>query len=481
LSERNVLNVDAIRAYAEAAAEAAADEGVRAWARSVLPRFIIKHYHHADRVERRRDDGAVVLRDPNAPKDTEPRPYAGDVPDWCRKALDDGKEVLFVRLDGPLHKRVRRTLGHLDAHPSLATSRISFMQAEKWAKQARRNRRDERIKVIEAEGTPVFRFGDATVVQLTSATALEAEGHRMWNCLAKYSDVVREGRTEIYSVRDRAGHSRAVIEVDRDGYVLQIKGYENRDVPPAWRKPVRAFITARGYGVANDIWNLSSAAAATLEEAWNREGDEALISALGRARLRALRYVGIDAAGAADAMQLVLLLEWGLREHAPHVRRVIFDALAPEGDAAFRERPLGLQRVYDVEVTTTAIEIPLPFLNLARIGYFKPLKAEHRLAKRLLARAQAALATLAFRDPQHLFFLGPNTWSKGYMPHWASAADALLSGAVEVRTARSAKHRALRERLNRANRRLRGVRSEPTGAHLALRWLLDGGTGQYVV
>ncbi len=480
MAERNVLNVDAIRAYADAAAEIAADDGVRAWARAVLPRYIIRDHASVLVVERAPAGDGLVLRDPALGDGVEPRAYAGEEPEWCRRALAEGREVLFVRLDGPLQKRVRRTLAYLDANPAMASPRVSFAAAERLAKNARRALRSKRENEIEADGVPVFRFGDASVVQLSGAEALAREGKRMWNCLANYAGIVREGSAEIYSVRDRAGKSRAVIEVDREGFVLQIKGYENGNVPLAWRKPVRAFIAARGYGVVNDIWNLSSAAAA-LAAAWEKEGERALVSAWGRARIRALRYVGIDAASAAEAMQLTMLLDWTQDKVSAHLRRVVFDALAPEGDAAFRERPLGAQRVYDLELATSAIEVPLPFLNLARLGYFRPLKAEHAVARRLLASTQAALANLAFRAPDRLYLLGPHAKPPGYLPHWASAADVLLDGAVEVRAARNAKHRALRERLNRANRRLRGPRAEPTGAHLALRWLLDGGTGQYVI
>lgn len=480
MAERNVLNVEEIRAYAAAAAESAAEPVVAEWVRQVLPRFVIRSYDSVLEVVTRQPDGAVMLRDAAAGQGAEPRPYRGDVPGWCRQALDAGRNVLFVRLDGPLHKRVRRTIAYLDAHPQRATPRVSFAQAEAWGRQARSSRRAQRRAEIAAEGVPVFRHGDATVVQLTSPAALEAEGRRMFNCLAQYGEIVRSGQAEIYSLRDRAGKSHAVLEVDREGYVLQIKGPQNGNVQIAWRRAVRAFIAARGYGVANDIWSLSRTAAA-LTVAWEHEGEAALLSPEGRAGMRALRHVGIDAAGAAEAMQLTMLLDWTRNQRSPRFRRAVFDALAPVGEAPFRERPVGTQRIYDVEVTTTAVEVPLPFLNLARLDYFKPLRPEQQAAGRLLARAQQALAALAFRSPEHIFLLGPHAAARGYMPHWASAADVLVGAAVDIRAARQAKHRALRERLNRANRRLRGPRAQPTGAHLALRWLLDGGTGQFVV
>ncbi len=476
---RNVLNVDAIRAYAEAAAETAAHDHVRRWAEKSLARYITRDYDSVFCVERRRPDGAVVLRDPALGDEGEPRPYEGDVPDWCRSALDEGRPVLFVRLDGPLHKRVRRTLAHLDENPHLARPELNFTVAEGWANQARRSRRQKEREDIAAEGVPVFRHGDATVVQLTSAAALAGEGQRMWNCLAQYADVVREGGVDIYSVRNRAGASKAVMEVDRHGYVLQIKGYNNGAVPVEWRRAVRAFIRDRGYAVVNDIWNLASAAAvnAGIEIA----GRDALLSAAGRAGLRALRYVGIDAASAADALQLTFALEGQQKTHSDNVRRAVFDALAPEGDAPFRERPIGHRRVYGVDIAVSAIETPLPFLNLARLGYFRPLREEQRIARRLLHAAQLGLATLAFRAPDRLHLLGPFTLAKSYLPHWASAADVLMEGHVDIRAVRGAKHRALRERLNRARRQSHGARAVPSSEHLALRWLLDGGSGQYVI
>jgi hypothetical protein len=477
-AERNVLNVDAIRAFSEAAAEMARDARVGAWARSILPRYVIRHYERVLVLDRERD-GVVVLRDPDLPEGGEPRRYEGEVPAWCARALDESRPVLFVRLDGPLQKRVRRTLAHLDAHPELAQSKLDFIQAEKMARQARRNARERRMQEIAAEGVPVFRWGDATVVQLTSAAALEGEGLRMWNCLAEYATVVREGAAEIYSVRDRAGASKAVLEVDREGYVLQIKGYDNGPVPAEWRGAVRAFIAERGYAVVNDIWNLADAD--TLRAGRDIADRNALVSAWGRALLRSKRYVGIDGIGAADAMQLTLTLASNRAQHSAHVRRVVFDALAPEGDAPFRERAAGGQRVYDIELSLAAIEVALPFFNLAKARYFAGLKPEDAVARRLLAGAQAALATLVFRAPERLHLLGPHTDGRGRLPHWASAADLLLGGNVDIRAVRAAKHRALRERLNRAKRALRGAHAEPSGPHLALRWLLDGGTGQYVI
>jgi hypothetical protein len=64
------------------------------------------------------------------------------------------------------------------------------------------------------QGTIVYAFADGwTVQELRTESALSAEGTNMQNCIASYHEEVGEGRTRIYSIRDKSGNPHVSMEL----------------------------------------------------------------------------------------------------------------------------------------------------------------------------------------------------------------------------------------------------------------------------
>jgi hypothetical protein len=64
------------------------------------------------------------------------------------------------------------------------------------------------------QGTIVYAFADGwTVQELRTESALNAEGTNMQNCIASYHEEVGEGRTRIYSIRDKSGNPHVSMEL----------------------------------------------------------------------------------------------------------------------------------------------------------------------------------------------------------------------------------------------------------------------------
>jgi PcfJ-like protein len=93
----------------------------------------------------------------------------------------------------------------------------------------------------------VMRFENGLkFVNLTSAAALEREGHLMWHCVAAYGDDVQRGSSQIYSLRDTDNRPHVTMEV-RQNWVAQAKGKKNSIPSQRWRPYVNALISVMGW------------------------------------------------------------------------------------------------------------------------------------------------------------------------------------------------------------------------------------------
>ena len=85
-----------------------------------------------------------------------------------------------------------------------------------------------------------LRLGSLMVVPMASATALQAEGKRMTNCVSSYSYGCQRGTCQIWSLRDEAGTSIANLRtyvVDSDNgvktvVIAELKAPENKKPSP---------------------------------------------------------------------------------------------------------------------------------------------------------------------------------------------------------------------------------------------------------
>ena len=489
MAARNVLNVDAVDAFLAALGELAAHEAVRDWLKGTARRHILRVHERVYHVVRERPTGRIVLEDPDTPDWDEPRLLEMPVPDWCTAALERGDQVVFLRLDGPLAKTVRRVIEYLDAYledlpkrrPNRRIDRIGYTQAIREAQKMRRQINAARPRAPEPGAIPVYRLGHSVaVIQLTTPQNLAREGAAMDHCVADYADALRLEECEIYSVRDGAGTSHATIEVDRDGRVVQVKGKGNGPVPGAFRPAVRAFIVARGYELLDDFWNLSDIVDWVMNS--GEQAEKTLLSHEGRVLLRAYRFAGGSAQPDIELSALTQLIFSASYNWSHEQLAAVFAALSPGAGAPVHLRSSGGYWAYDRFVATVEVELPLMLLNLINHGTFNGTTMAEE-GRRILRAVENILPTLVFRELDRVYLLGrtrtdPADW-RSY--NWNSTADFLLDCPYDIRSQRANRHRALLETLNRSKRRAAGRRAPASDAHLALRRLVTGAAGIYAI
>lgn len=110
---------------------------------------------------------------------------------------------------------------------------------EKTAENLQKSRRG--IEVIE-----VYPEYQAQAVRLLTKEALQYEGTEMEHCVATYSDKVKNGTTQIYSLRDNGDEyteftPHATIEF-QNGKIRQIKGYKDSLVDMSYIKATRRLV-----------------------------------------------------------------------------------------------------------------------------------------------------------------------------------------------------------------------------------------------
>lgn len=485
MAARNVLNSGAVDAFTTALSDLAEHGQVGDWVRSTARRWILRQHDRFFRVVPGPDRASLMLVDPADDEALEARSFEGQAPDWCRKALDSGNEVIFLRLDGTLNRTVRRAIGHLDAlvaeNPHVSLARMGFPQTVRAAERIRREKGARQTWVRDPGDIPVYHHGsEASVMQLTTPESLRREGDRMEHCVATYDDAVRLGECEVYSVRDKEGASQATIEVDPGGNVLQVKGPGNGPVKPAYRGAVHDFVRSRGYIVLDDFENLAHITAAfdPRDEAF----EAFLLSPQGHAYVRSFRYAGGGTRPHVETMAFYRMLSRDFHHLSDGSLRAIFAALSPGSGAPVLLRDDGSHEVYDLFVPAIRVDIPLLLFNLVREGAFEDSELEVQ-GRRMMRAVENILPTLVFREITRIYLLGGTRvaavdWRAF---EWASTADFLLDCPYDIRVQRANRHRAILERLNDAKHRTIGKAAPPSAAHVAMRRLATGAGGVYAI
>lgn len=90
----------------------------------------------------------------------------------------------------------------------------------------------------KAGGEIVHDFGDGwTIRKLTTAEEAKVEGQAMGHCVGGYGSAIEEGRTEVYSLRDKNNAPHATIELAY-GEVRQIQGKGNSQPIPEYQEKI---------------------------------------------------------------------------------------------------------------------------------------------------------------------------------------------------------------------------------------------------
>jgi hypothetical protein len=486
MPSRNIVNVEAVDAFLETQAALAGHAAIADWLSAAARNWILQDYDRYDILEPGVDGGWVLI-DPNAGEWAEPRPYDGETPDWFDRAYLRGDTLIFLRLGGTLAKRLRGIVDYLDAQSDSAKdkgfARLGFGDAEVKAKNWHKKRRAEERRANLAPGAvPVMRVPPGvTVVQLTSRQALDDEAERMSSCVGSYFDEVEDGACEIYSLRNGKGESVATVEVDREGYVMQVKGRFNDDVPVGFRQSVDVFVRERGYRIAYDHANTSELVGWIEAELRDRtwDFDSFLNAPAARRLLRQLQYPREEDGSIDDSISLMAHLDWCWGDIGPAARRAVFRGLAPPFEEVVRITPMTSFWIYDRPLPVDRVEVPLTLFNMTRFGAFDGLPVE-ATARALMREAESRLVALAFQEPDRIFVLGrekpesaQQRMAYGYWSGrpWRSAWDFLAACDIELDKLIRARRLAIRRSMNRAKHRVMSKTAPASLAHETVRGL----------
>lgn len=128
-----------------------------------------------------------------------------------------------------------------EAPPRL--QKMSYLQAksnaDKWLKS--QVKKGKTIDEKESDVEVFLDFGDGfKIVKLIGENAYKKEGFLMGHCVASYY----QGRSEIYSLRDKNCNPHATIEVIIErGRINQVKGKGNGSIHPLYIRYILAFFS----------------------------------------------------------------------------------------------------------------------------------------------------------------------------------------------------------------------------------------------
>jgi hypothetical protein len=472
---RNVLNVGEVEAFLDDIAIDFDAPGLNRWVRRAARRWILNHHASSRRVVRDAETGAYALIDGTA-EDAAPAPYRGPTPDWLPRALAKGQDVIVLDLDAVLRKRVRRVLQYFaatcDQPDAPKLDRLTFENAESAAIAWRRTHAAE----IRKRRRPAA--GSATkVVKLTTARELHDEGQRMKHCVGSYARRVEDRRSQIYSLRNEGGQSRATIEVKADGRIAQTRGYGNGPVPHAYRPALRRFVDDGGFSISPHSMSNFSMACAALEP---RDG-KPFATPERLQWLHRMRYVTADRWSAVDCDQASRTLLRAVRKLDSSELDLVLAALMPDADAPVRLYRARRLLVYDSYVSHCLVATPILLINLVRRNAVSraDLADDARSARRAV---EAAVAGLVMGPADRIFVLGqPCHHPRWRRRIWHTCADIAREGGNVDSALRSERHLRLRRRLNEAKRRTVGRHAKASAGHVKVRRMLDGVDGSYVI
>lgn len=89
----------------------------------------------------------------------------------------------------------------------------------------------------------VYDYDDGYTMQLvTSENDLRAEGNKMNHCVGTYCDDVKEGKYQIFSLRDETNHPVATIRMNEYGEISEIKGHSNRVLSEDYQSYIKEWV-----------------------------------------------------------------------------------------------------------------------------------------------------------------------------------------------------------------------------------------------
>jgi len=217
-----------------------------------------------------------------------------DLPVWAQRSIAEGRDVfrfnaanmtntmrnditevrdfLYSAADNYIDKTLataehtkqspKLRLDYLKTNNEYDTFEKALNAAHKWheimAQRAEKIARDKELFEKSLKGTEfVMDLPDGMAAyRLTTAEALDFESEYMGHCVGRggYDEGVRDGRIQIYSIRDKNGEPHATFEV-RGNEIHQCKGKANKAPIAKYRSAVQEFVRQRRFDIKGDVSN----------------------------------------------------------------------------------------------------------------------------------------------------------------------------------------------------------------------------------
>ena len=165
-----------------------------------------------------------------------------------------------MHLDKALEQNKPVRLSVLKENPKHETFTLTLDEALKWQKLVAERKQKERQKEALKEGTKfIMDLGDGfKAVELLTSEALDLESEYLGHCVGEggYDRSVKEGKTNIYSIRDKSDLPHATLQVDQEymdrdqawqGIVIQCRGKADKAVVDRYKPYVQKFVLAQNF------------------------------------------------------------------------------------------------------------------------------------------------------------------------------------------------------------------------------------------
>jgi hypothetical protein len=222
MNERNVLNTDEIEDWIEQLVGQTENSRVQEWIRKRLRMYLIND-QSADTVDSLPDDA----------------------PEWAEKAFERGEDLYHVSFDDDEWNDIIDLLHRMDRLAEFSPRDFDKMMKTPMSpdlleRAAELEKRMDKRQGVEETG---IHYSDGCRwVLLKTFDTIKWEGEEMGNCLKqntyKYYKEVEEGTTVLYSLRDRSDNPRASLDVDGNGEIRQIRGFQNGAVDEPYQEHV---------------------------------------------------------------------------------------------------------------------------------------------------------------------------------------------------------------------------------------------------
>lgn len=213
--------------------------------------------------------------------------YSPDLPEWAKKNISENKNVyqfckknvspelmeniksirdfLYRKAEEHIDNRINRFYSSDKKNKSIKinidclktyneySSFESLLDAVKYEKKLKKEQEFLSDSMRDTQIMMEFNNG-IKIVNLKSNIALYFESHEMNHCIAdgEYDRNNKRKNIQIYSLRDKKGHSHVTLEV-RDGKLCQCKGHNNKKPNEEYLPYVRQFIISQNFDISGDI------------------------------------------------------------------------------------------------------------------------------------------------------------------------------------------------------------------------------------